>query len=566
MSWYEANPTLLKEELVALSDSGYQYKIDEEARKNGCLTIYVTYIIDDKEHTLKCDYPASYPFFAVRISAPTFPPGRHKDPYFHGICLFEDEQSVWNIKTDTLAKALNEQIPEIIKAHAQPEVEYENEGHVGYQVTGQIKYENPSVFFVDDFIPPESVNFGDMTLRIHKDCTAETPLFGFIENITSRGNNIKKYEVPLIDIYSKHFTATWVKLDAAPNSISGIDILNEAIQCYPKIKTPNFKKKNIDIVGLYFPEEAGYRESVYNWIFVVRRKQKKHHKNKNISHSISIIRSDRYTSDNINKRTPRLKSLANKTITIVGAGALGSEVTLQLAKAGIGCINIIDYDVVQVGNSPRWVLGLSAVGKNKVDALYMHILQNYPSVKCFPINLRIGVHQQIKVDNTWTDEREFIEQLINKSDMIIDTAAETNISAYLSQLCLDNKTDYVWATGTQGAWGGIIGRIATDTTNGTWMDFSNKNFTGEIHAPPAEEGSDIQPVGCFHQTFTGTGFDMDHISIMATKLAVSTMLRNEKEGYPDLGWDVGVLELWDENTALPIFPKWHTYTLDKSPK
>ena len=560
MSWFEKEPALLKEELDALSASGYQYEIDKVARADGRLTIDVIYIVDDVEHSLRCDYPSSYPYFAVKITSQTFPSGRHKDPYFDGLCLFEDEQSVWDVSNDTLAKVLNEQIPEILKAHACPEVEYENEGKVGYQVSGQIPYENRSVIFVDDFVLPELDQFGEMTLKIHQSCTAETPVIGFIENISCSGKIISGCNISFSNIYTKKLCAKWVRLDKPPESIKEMDVLNEAIKINPKLKYPDYKKKDIDIVGLLFPEEAGYRETVYNWIFIVRRRARTNQRDKNTKGSISIIRSDRYTSDNLNKRVPKLRSLANKVVTIIGVGALGSEVARQLARAGIGGINIVDCDVVQVGNSPRWILGMSAVGINKVDALSMHIAQNYPSVRCMAINMRIGIHQKININNLWIDEREFMEQLISESDMVIDAAAETNVSGYISQLCINMNVVYVWATGTQGAWGGIVGRVIPSVTGGTWMDFSYQYSNGGIHIPPAEEGSDIQPVGCFHQTFTGTGFDMDNISIMASRLAVSTMLRDEKAGYPDIGWDIGVLELWNEDSETPIFPKWYTYS------
>jgi len=137
------------------------------------------------------------------------------------------------------------------------------------------------------------------------------------------------------------------------------------------------------------------------------------------------------------------------------------------------------------------------------------------------------------------------------------------------------QTSYVWATGTQGSWGGIVGRVIPGVTEGAWIDFSLQYAAdekadvplSEKAVPPGEEGSDIQPVGCFDKTFTGTGFDMDHVSLMATRVTIATLLRGETGGYPDFDWDIGILHLWDEMTSMPIAPKWMTRKLisyDKS--
>ena len=85
-----------------------------------------------------------------------------------------------------------------------------------------------------------------------------------------------------------------------------------------------------------------------------------------------------------------------------------------------------------------------------------------------------------------------------------------------------------------------------------------------FHKPPHEDIPEIQPVGCFHPTFTGTGFDMDHVSLAAVRLVVSTLCSGQEGIYPDFDWDVGVVDLWDEKKT-PIEPCWTTYPLTRHP-
>src|SRR5690606_22589160 len=58
-------------------------------------------------------------------------------------------------------------------------------------------------------------------------------------------------------------------------------------------------------------------------------------------------------------------------IHVIGAGATGSWLVLQLAKLGIKgeLINVYDFDVIEEHNIPNQLYGIDQVGLPKVDAL-----------------------------------------------------------------------------------------------------------------------------------------------------------------------------------------------------
>jgi molybdopterin/thiamine biosynthesis adenylyltransferase len=65
-------------------------------------------------------------------------------------------------------------------------------------------------------------------------------------------------------------------------------------------------------------------------------------------------------------------------IHIIGVGAVGSFVALQLAKLGLSRINIWDFDTVDEHNITNQVYGVKDIGRLKTDAMKDHILGQNP--------------------------------------------------------------------------------------------------------------------------------------------------------------------------------------------
>ncbi len=461
---------------------------------------------------------------------------------------------------------LAEQIPIILVAHKSPGVPAENEAREGYQVSGQFVYEEGSTIFVGDTKFPISLASGDTYLHLLNNVNNQSQIRGFVTRICHRDETLGSWDVPnnLNQQFGSVHKARWVKLANPPASTFGREILEEAIEVCPDIRTPNFKGKGIDIVGIVFPEESEYLKSALNWAFVVRRQRPKGKKGCSAQFAPALVRSDRLDRTNLSARTPRLRGLESKSVVLVGAGALGSHIAWQLVRAGVKSITLIDHDIVQAGNISRWVVGFPWIGHPKVKVLAQYFRESYPHVECKPLRMYVGVDQQLNVDDIKYDAHDFfVNDILSGADLLIDATAESNVSMYLSDVCHQNGINYMWATGTQGAWGGIVGRIIPGVTEGEWRDFAYKSDAGEIPLPAAEDGSDVQPVGCFHPTFTGTGIDLDHISLMAARLAISTLSVNDQQGYPSFDWDIAVLNLWDEKSGKPISPSWETIVLSK---
>ena len=75
------------------------------------------------------------------------------------------------------------------------------------------------------------------------------------------------------------------------------------------------------------------------------------------------------------------RALLDSKVLIIGAGGLGSPVSLYLALAGVGNIGIVDFDVVDVSNLQRQILHTdSDVGKRKVESAKETLLAHNPDI------------------------------------------------------------------------------------------------------------------------------------------------------------------------------------------
>lgn len=61
-------------------------------------------------------------------------------------------------------------------------------------------------------------------------------------------------------------------------------------------------------------------------------------------------------------------------IDVIGAGAVGSKIVMELAKLGLENIHVWDGDVVEAHNLPNQLFYLQDVGKPKVQAVAEHVL------------------------------------------------------------------------------------------------------------------------------------------------------------------------------------------------
>lgn len=114
----------------------------------------------------------------------------------------------------------------------------------------------------------------------------------------------------------------------------------------------------------------------------------------------------------------------DKSITVVGAGAIGSFTVLALAKMGFSKIYVVDDDKVEPENIGCQLYGKSDVGKRKAEALYHRCLDSGVEISLSTVRLTRntacvpGDYVVSAVDNMKT--RELIWDLFKLKSIIVD--------------------------------------------------------------------------------------------------------------------------------------------------
>lgn len=103
-----------------------------------------------------------------------------------------------------------------------------------------------------------------------------------------------------------------------------------------------------------------------------------------------------------------LQNLKNANILVVGVGGVGSFAAEFLVRAGVGCITIVDGDVVDITNINRQLPALhSTVGMTKIDVVGDRLLDINPELHL------------TKVQEFLSPERAF-EIVAEKYDYVLD--------------------------------------------------------------------------------------------------------------------------------------------------
>lgn len=188
----------------------------------------------------------------------------------------------------------------------------------------------------------------------------------------------------------------------------------------------------------------------------------------------------------------------NYRIDVIGAGATGSYVVLQLAKMGLSNIHVWDKDTIESHNLPNQLYGLSDVGKSKVEALHDIILAN-TGIKIFP-------HNEF-VDSNMTEPLGDIVFLLTDTMSSRKEIYESCLKLGSSSLCIETRL-----SATQG-------RIYSfDPTDFAMQDKWEKTLYSDAEAERSE---------------CGTTITMGASSSMMASMAVWQMIKWYKNSVPE---------------------------------
>ncbi len=119
-----------------------------------------------------------------------------------------------------------------------------------------------------------------------------------------------------------------------------------------------------------------------------------------------------------------LKKLAEAHLTICGLGAIGSNLTENLARQGFKHFTIIDFDRIEEHNIGTQSYHEDEVGMLKVSALSNHLYRiSKASVECTTAKLN----------------ESNVKKLLSKPGIVIDSFDNSESRKVVTEFCLENK-------------------------------------------------------------------------------------------------------------------------------
>ncbi len=123
--------------------------------------------------------------------------------------------------------------------------------------------------------------------------------------------------------------------------------------------------------------------------------------------------------------------LKDARVLVIGAGGLGSAISLYLTAAGIGKIGIMDSDSVELSNLQRQILHDSEhVGKAKTESAYerLHALNRYTEV--------VQYRQRFQADNA--------EKIVQDYSIIMDGTDNFETRFLINDVCVKMGKTYIY--------------------------------------------------------------------------------------------------------------------------
>ena len=137
---------------------------------------------------------------------------------------------------------------------------------------------------------------------------------------------------------------------------------------------------------------------------------------------------DRYSRQIVLKKIGVIgqKKLLNTSVLVVGAGGLGSPISLYLTALGVGKIGIVDKDNVEISNLSRQIIfSTNDINKKKSHVAVNKLKKINPDIKL------ISFQKKLNKNN--------INKIANKFDLIIDGSDNFRTRFLVNDYCFKKK-------------------------------------------------------------------------------------------------------------------------------
>lgn len=123
------------------------------------------------------------------------------------------------------------------------------------------------------------------------------------------------------------------------------------------------------------------------------------------------------------------KKLKKAKVCILGLGGLGTNVAVLLARAGIGHLKLVDFDIVEASNLNRQQYRISHIGIKKTEAIKTIIKEINPFVEVDTLDIKV--------------DRENISSVVGDVEIVVEAFDRAETKAMAIEELLTNKNKIV---------------------------------------------------------------------------------------------------------------------------
>jgi hypothetical protein len=528
--WFERWPDLKAYEETRFKARQFPWREDPELLEQSYLAVDTEVQFRGKPLEINVIYPSEYPELPPHVRSDPAVLSRHQQPFEGGFCLLEHPIESWQPKSWGAADLIYHQLLTLLaNSEAGEEVVRKHEAPMPEPVSAYFRYEPNTVVIVPGELASPSGDSGRFAIRefdsgrfllTQVDSTeAAEQLVGLLplkEPLVGKWKRLDHLPEPLPGPTGEELKA-WVEAEHA-------ELLPAKPPPPPPRKRKGRSKRTATrhLIGLVFPEErSATGETRDAWFFLDLHPDKAH-----LLHAQELSEEERL------QRIPDLAGLEDKRALIIGAGSLGGDAALHLARANVGNLKIVDFDRMEVNNSVRHALGVEWAGVLKAHAIALACRRANPFCSAEPVLVRFGDINQGQTPLA------VLEQLVDEADVVVETTGIHQIEHLVGRVAWEQRKPIVSCWLTNGSWAGEIVRLMpTETMCITCFQTGQRDkklLLGD--ADPEETPIAVQ--ACSHPTVSGAGFDAAETAAMTARLAVQSI--QPGDDYPRPGWDHAV--------------------------
>lgn len=573
-SWWSRWPSRYETEMAAYERRGLVATRDETGWEAGRLVVrlQVPTGAGDEVADVKVVYPNTFPHTRFEVYATNLVLDRHQNPFGGNLCLLPRSSEHWRpsiCAADVIADGLADLVALVraggdeLRAAEEPQGEPISAFLDAHGLLG--------VVVPDADVDPE-VDYGTLRLRVTDSRLLE--LFAragkseavitsqlVVTHVLGGGTTLVEADAAVVrQAQGPEWTARWVRLPGPPRGPDAASLLAQVTETSDVLARRKFDNRiagaSFEVLGVVFTEEVRQGVHADAWAFLLFQRPPRNGR----PVVPTLLRAPRFGRAVVAERIPELGVVGDKKAAVVGLGSLGAPTTVELARAGVGTVAIMEPDHVDPGTAVRWSYGFSAASVLKAAVLADRLSRDHPFTDIVPSGLRVGAAPP---DGDPTEEATELEAWANDAQVLIDATAEDNVSRVVNEIGMTAGVAQIYVWSIDG-YGGVVARVTPGVT-GCYHCLSLAMADGTIEPPPPADdnaGIRVQPRGCADPTFTAANVDLAPLAIQAARLALATLCRDAPGGYPDFDHDVLVLQV-REPDGRPIPPRWTGYALER---